>query len=207
MVTIDEEFDMVIKLVLIGDTGVGKSNLLSRYTRDEFNSESKTTIGVDFATRTIQIGKKKMKTQIWDTAGQERYRAMTNAYYRGAAGALIVFDICSLNSFDSIGRWLQEIREYGDPGVPIVLVGNKFDLKHLRQVPISTAELFAHENSLKYIETSALLNSNVESAFQFLITEIINSFSQVHKDIQECTPLTFEDRSDLSFRRKCCVIN
>ena len=204
MLSTEEEFDMVIKLVLIGDTGVGKSNLLSRYTKDEFYSESKTTIGVDFATRIIQIGKKKLKTQIWDTAGQERYRAMTNAYYRGAAGALIVFDICSLLSFNSMERWLQEIREHGDPGVPIVLVGNKFDLKHLREVPIEIATSFAQENNLKYFETSALQNSNVESAFQCLITDIIHSFTQLQSDIQDCSPLTFEDQSEFPSKRLCC---
>ena len=204
MVNSEEEFDMVLKLVLIGDTGVGKSNLLSRYTKDEFNAESKTTIGVDFATRILSIDKKRLKAQIWDTAGQERYRAMTNAYYRGAAGALIVFDICSLPSFKSMERWLQEIREHGDPGVPIVLVGNKFDLRHLRQVPSETAEIFASENKLNYIETSALQNSNVDAAFQCLINDIYFNFSKFHADVQDSTPLTFEDTPAIILKKQCC---
>ena len=204
MVNLEEEFDIVLKLVLIGDTGVGKSNLLSRYTKGEFNGESKTTIGVDFATRILNIDKKRLKAQIWDTAGQERYRAMTNAYYRGAAGALIVFDISNLHSFNSTERWLQEIREHGNPGVPIVLVGNKLDLKSLREVPFETAENFASENKLSYIETSALQNSNVDAAFQCLINGIYLDISKVHVDVQDPTPLAFEDNTGVILKRKCC---
>ena len=204
MMNSDEEFDIVLKLVLIGDTGVGKSNLLSRYTKGEFNGESKSTIGVDFATRILNIDKKRLKTQIWDTAGQERYRAMTNAYYRGAAGAMIVFDICSSISFKSMERWLQEIREHGAPGIPIVLVGNKFDMRHLRQVPSETGERFALANNLIYIETSALQNSNVDAAFQSLINDIYFNFCKVHTDMQDSTPITFEDKPGVNLKRQCC---
>jgi len=122
-------------VVLIGDSGVGKSNLLTRFTRDEFKSDSKSTIGVEFATQTIQVDKKNIKAQIWDTAGQERYRAITSAYYRGAVGALLVYDITKEQTFESVKTmWLEELRANADDNIIIMLVGNKKDLGHLRAV-------------------------------------------------------------------------
>jgi len=106
----DDEYDFLFKIVLIGDSGVGKSNLLSRFTRNEFNLESKSTIGVEFATKSITTENKTIKAQIWDTAGQERYRAITSAYYRGAVGALLVYDIAKRTSYDNVSRWLKELR-------------------------------------------------------------------------------------------------
>merc|ERR1711881_459949 len=119
--TRDDEYDYLFKVVLIGDSGVGKSNLLSRFTRNEFNLESKSTIGVEFATRSVSIEGKTIKAQIWDTAGQERYRAITSAYYRGAVGALVVYDISKLRSFNNIERWLSELRELSDSDIVVML--------------------------------------------------------------------------------------
>ena len=113
----------------------------------EFNLESKTTIGVEFATKTIETEGKIVKAQIWDTAGQERYRAITSAYYRGAVGALLVFDITKDITFQSVERWLQELRDHADQNIVIMLVGNKTDLDHLRDVKQEEAKLFAEENS------------------------------------------------------------
>ncbi|EAW08489.1 Rab family GTPase [Aspergillus clavatus NRRL 1] len=159
-------------VVLIGDSGVGKSNLLSRFTRNEFNLDSKSTIGVEFATRSIQVDSKTIKAQIWDTAGQERYRAITSAYYRGAVGALLVYDISKHQTYDNVNRWLKELRDHADSNIVIMLVGNKSDLRHLRAVPTDEAKQFASENNLSFIETSALDASNVELAFQNILTEI-----------------------------------
>lgn len=130
-------------MVLIGDSGVGKSNLLSRFTRNEFNLDSKSTIGVEFATRSIQIDNKTIKAQIWDTAGQERYRAITSAYYRGAVGALLVYDISKSLSFENVTRWLKELRDHADSNIVIMLVGNKTDQRHLRAVPTEDGKNFA----------------------------------------------------------------
>lgn len=130
-------------MVLIGDSGVGKSNLLARFTRNEFNMDSKSTIGVEFATRSIQVDGKTIKAQIWDTAGQERYRAITSAYYRGAVGALLVYDISQPKTFESVERWLKELRDHADANIVIMLVGNKCDLKHLRAVPTEDAKDFS----------------------------------------------------------------
>jgi Ras-related protein Rab-11A len=168
----DDEYDYLFKVVLIGDSGVGKSNLLSRFTRNEFNLESKSTIGVEFATRSIQVDNKTIKAQIWDTAGQERYRAITSAYYRGAVGALLVYDIAKHVTYENVNRWLKELRDHADNNIVIMLVGNKSDLRHLRAVPTEEAKQFAAENNLSFIETSALDASNVELAFQNILTEI-----------------------------------
>ncbi|KAG9497007.1 Ras- protein Rab-11B [Fusarium musae] len=172
----NDEYDVrlaplpTLLIVLIGDSGVGKSNLLSRFTRNEFNLDSKSTIGVEFATRSIQVDSKTIKAQIWDTAGQERYRAITSAYYRGAVGALLVYDISKHQTYENVTRWLKELRDHADANIVIMLVGNKSDLRHLRAVPTEEAKSFASENHLSFIETSALDASNVELAFQNILT-------------------------------------
>lgn len=165
-------YDFLFKVVLIGDSGVGKSNLLSRFTRNEFSLDSKSTIGVEFATRSISVDGKTVKAQIWDTAGQERYRAITSAYYRGAVGALLVYDIAKHSTYVNVTRWLKELRDHADTNIVIMLVGNKSDLRHLRAVPTEEASQFSAENGLSFIETSALDASNVESAFQTILTDI-----------------------------------
>lgn len=139
----DVRSPLPLTVVLIGDSGVGKSNLLSRFTRNEFNLDSKSTIGVEFATRSIQVDAKTIKAQIWDTAGQERYRAITSAYYRGAVGALLVYDISKHQTYENVTRWLKELRDHADSNIVIMLVGNKSDLRHLRAVPTEEAKQFA----------------------------------------------------------------
>ena len=128
--------EYMFKTVIIGDSGVGKSNLLSRFTKDEFTKDSKSTIGVEFATRQIEHDGKRIEAQVWDTAGQERYRAITAAYYRGAIGALLVYDITKRESFENCERWLRELRAHADPSIVAMLVGNKCDLRHMKQVDV-----------------------------------------------------------------------
>nr|XP_046169790.1 ras-related protein Rab-11A-like [Oncorhynchus gorbuscha] len=174
----EDEYDYLFKVVLIGDSGVGKSNLLSRFTRNEFNLESKSTIGVEFATRSIHVEGKTVKAQIWDTAGQERYRAITSAYYRGAVGALLVYDIAKHLTYENAERWLKELQDHADSNIVIMLVGNKSDLRHLRAVPTDEAKALAEKHGLSFLETSALDSSNVELAFQTILTAIYNIVSQ-----------------------------
>ncbi|CAJ0595216.1 unnamed protein product [Cylicocyclus nassatus] len=185
----DDEYDYLFKVVLIGDSGVGKSNLLSRFTRNEFNLESKSTIGVEFATRSIQVEGKTVKAQIWDTAGQERYRAITSAYYRGAVGALLVYDIAKHVTYENVERWLKELRDHADQNIVIMLVGNKSDLRHLRAVPTDEAKIYAEKNQLSFIETSALDSTNVEAAFTNILTEIYKSVSNKHVGSDRMVPL------------------
>ncbi|KAL8144003.1 hypothetical protein V2J09_017035 [Rumex salicifolius] len=181
----DNEYDYLFKIVLIGDSGVGKSNILSRFTRNEFCLDSKSTIGVEFATRTLQVEGKTVKAQIWDTAGQERYRAITSAYYRGAVGALLVYDITKRQTFDNLLRWLRELRDHADSNIVIMMAGNKSDLKHLRAISEDDGKALAEKEGLSFLETSALEAFNVEKAFQTVLTDIYHIVSKKALATQE----------------------
>ncbi|PPD66909.1 hypothetical protein GOBAR_DD36217 [Gossypium barbadense] len=200
----DDDYDYLFKLVLIGDSGVGKSNLLSRFTKNEFNLESKSTIGVEFATRSIRVDDKVVKAQIWDTAGQERYRAITSAYYRGAVGALLVYDVTRHITFENVERWLKELRDHTDSNIVIMLVGNKADLRHLRAVSTEEAKAFAEREKTYFMETSALESLNVENAFTEVLTQIYHVVSRKALEVGDDPTYTIdvvsrkalEDRDD-----------
>ncbi|CAM8947957.1 unnamed protein product [Rhodiola kirilowii] len=207
----DEEYDYLFKIVLIGDSGVGKSNLLSRFTRNEFCLESKSTIGVEFATRTLQVEGRTIKAQIWDTAGQERYRAITSAYYRGARGALLVYDTTKPTTFENVRRWLKELRDHADANIVIMLIGNKTDLKHLRAVATEDAQSYAEKEGLSLIETSALESTNVEKAFQTILSEIYKIMSKKSLAFGETAPSSIKEgqmidvaASDATAKKPCC---
>nr|XP_043634563.1 ras-related protein RABA6a-like [Erigeron canadensis] len=168
----EDECDYLFKTVLIGDSAVGKSNLLSRFAKDEFYLDSKPTIGVEFAYRNAKVGDKIIKAQIWDTAGQERFRAITSSYYRGALGAMLVYDITRQGTFENLKKWLHELREFGNRDMVIVLVGNKSDLDDLREVGVEDGQKLAQLENLCFMETSAKENLNVEDAFLQMITKI-----------------------------------
>ncbi|KAG2726167.1 hypothetical protein I3843_01G097600 [Carya illinoinensis] len=170
--------EYLFKIVIIGDSAVGKSNLLSRYARNEFNMHSKATIGVEFQTQVLEIDGKEVKAQIWDTAGQERFRAVTSAYYRGAVGALVVYDISRRSTFDSITRWLEELNTHSDTTVARMLVGNKCDLDNIRAVSIEEGTTLAEAEGLFFMETSALDSTNVKKAFEIVIREIYSNVSR-----------------------------
>ncbi|CAH9122843.1 unnamed protein product, partial [Cuscuta epithymum] len=168
----NQKIDYVFKVVLIGDSAVGKSQLLARFAKNNFSIDSKATIGVEFQTRTVVIDHKSVKAQIWDTAGQERYRAVTSAYYRGALGAMLVYDITKHQTFEHVARWLEELRGHADKNLVIILVGNKTDLESDRGVPTEVAKEFSEKQNLFFVETSARDSTNVETAFLNLLTEI-----------------------------------
>ncbi|CAD7674757.1 unnamed protein product [Nyctereutes procyonoides] len=165
----EEDYNFVFKVVLIGESGVGKTNLLSRFTRNEFSHDSRTTIGVEFSTRTVMLGTAAIKAQIWDTAGLERYRAITSAYYRGAVGALLVFDLTKHQTYAVVERWLKELYDHAEATIVVMLVGNKSDLHQAREVPTEEARMFAENNGLLFLETSALDSTNVELAFETVL--------------------------------------
>ncbi|KAF8404300.1 hypothetical protein HHK36_009183 [Tetracentron sinense] len=308
----DEEYDYLFKVVLIGDSGVGKSNLLSRFTRNEFCLESKSTIGVEFATRTVQylvgnpslerpvaclgirmetyrrdtqvplgsdhwklkenegislggrtegialtsiastanpfvipmslvvmdsstliglipervkgyglnisrnqygfkVEGKTVKAQIWDTAGQERYRAITSAYYRGALGALLVYDVTKPTTFENVSRWLKELRDHADSNIVIMLIGNKTDLKHLRGVSTEDAQSYAEKEGLSFIETSALEATNVEKSFQTILAEIYRIISKKSLSSEEPAQASVKEGktilvagSEADTKKPCC---
>ncbi|KAL5137510.1 Ras-related protein RABA4d [Glycine soja] len=174
----NQKIDYVFKVVLIGDSAVGKTQLLARFAKNQFSVDSKATIGVEFQTKTLIIDNKTVKAQIWDTAGQERYRAVTSAYYRGAVGAMLVYDMTKRQSFDNMAKWLEELRGHADKNIVVMLIGNKCDLGTLRAVPTEDAEEFAQRENLFFMETSALESTNVETAFLTILTEIYRLISK-----------------------------
>lgn len=167
-------YDFLFKVVLIGDSGVGKTCLLARYRRDEFTYDTKHTIGVEFGTKELQIKGRTVKAQIWDTAGQERYRAITKAYYRGAVGALLVYDITDRETFNNLKRWLSEVQGHADRDIQLMLVGNKSDMESARAVSIDEGKAFAEQHGLYFVESSALKGEAVNHAFEYVIEKIFD---------------------------------
>ncbi|PRQ54070.1 putative small monomeric GTPase [Rosa chinensis] len=158
-------YDYLFKYIIIGDTGVGKSCLLLQFTDKRFQPVHDLTIGVEFGARMVTIETRPIKLQIWDTAGQESFRSITRSYYRGAAGALLVYDITRRETFNHLASWLEDARQHANPNMTIMLVGNKCDLAHRRAVSKEEGEQFAKENGLLFLEASARTAQNVEEAF------------------------------------------
>ncbi|XP_029372556.1 ras-related protein Rab-1B-like isoform X2 [Echeneis naucrates] len=165
-------FDYLFKLLLIGDSGVGKSCLLLRFSDDTYTDSYISTIGVDFKIRTIDMDGKTVKLQIWDTAGQERFRTITSSYYRGAHGIIIVYDITEQESFNNVRQWLDEIERYACENVSRLLVGNKSDLVSKKVVDAATAQDLASSLRIPFLETSSKTSDNVEKAFLTMASEI-----------------------------------
>ncbi|CAA0833589.1 Ras-related protein RABD1 [Striga hermonthica] len=166
------EYDYLFKLLLIGDSSVGKSCLLLRFSDDAYVDSYISTIGVDFKIRTVESDGKTIKLQIWDTAGQERFRTITSSYYRGAHGIIIVYDVTEMESFNNVKQWLNEIDRYASDNVCKLLVGNKCDLADSKVVDTQTAKAFADELGIPFLETSAKDSINVEQAFLTMTGEI-----------------------------------
>ncbi|XP_029963975.1 ras-related protein ORAB-1-like [Salarias fasciatus] len=166
------EYDYLFKLLLIGDSGVGKSCLLLRFADDSYTDSYISTIGVDFKIRTVDMDGKTVKLQIWDTAGQERFRTITSSYYRGAHGIIIVYDVTEQESFDSVKRWLEEIERYACENVSRLLVGNKADLVGRKTVAAAAAQDLASSLNIPFMETSAKSSQNVERCFLAMASEI-----------------------------------
>lgn len=168
----DDNYDYLIKLLLIGDSGVGKSCLLLRFSEDSFTPTFISTIGIDFKIRTVEIDGKRIKLQIWDTAGQERFRTITTAYYRGAMGILLVYDVTDERSFLSIRNWIANIDQFASEGVNRILIGNKCDMTTRRVIEYSAGKMLADEYGIRFLETSAKNSTNVDEAFISLARDI-----------------------------------
>lgn len=168
--SIKGDYDVLVKLLLVGDSGVGKSAILSRYADDKFTESYISTIGVDFKIRTTEFAQKIVKLQIWDTAGQERFRTITASYYRGSHGVVVAFDVSDADTFKNVPMWIKEIRHYAPEGIPIVVVGNKTDLKRI--VMEQDARDFATRLGFKYVEVSAKEGKNVHAVFETLLEKI-----------------------------------
>jgi len=173
-------YDYLIKLLLIGDSGVGKSCLLLRFSDDSFTPSFITTIGIDFKIRTIELDGKRIKLQIWDTAGQERFRTITTAYYRGAMGILLVYDVTDERSFNNIRNWFSNIEQHASEGVNKILIGNKCDWVEKKTISKEQGQALADEFGIRFLETSAKANINVEEAFFTLARDIKKRLIDTH---------------------------
>ncbi|KAG9264990.1 ras-related protein Rab-4B [Astyanax mexicanus] len=177
-----ETYDFLFKFLVIGSAGTGKSCLLHQFIENKFKQDSNHTIGVEFGSRVVNVGGKTVKLQIWDTAGQERFRSVTRSYYRGAAGALLVYDITSRETYNALTNWLTDARTLASPNIVIILCGNKKDLDADREVTFLEASRFAQENELMFLETSALTGENVEEAFLKCARTILNKIESGELD-------------------------
>ena len=169
----ETNFNYLLKYIIIGDSAVGKSNILTRYVYEKFNEEFQSTIGVEFASKNAIVNNKIYRIQIWDTAGQESFRSITRAYYKNSVCAFIVYDITSRTSFENVKSWLDDIQKQCPKTTFLVLVGNKIDLENERQIMYEEGDSFAKENNMLYIETSAKTGQNIETLF-LKSAEIIN---------------------------------
>lgn len=190
----DANYDFLFKLIVVGDSNVGKSSMLMRYADGTFSESCINTIGVDFKIKTIDIDTKKIKLQVWDTAGQERFRNIVSSYYRGSSAVFVVYDVTDRESFDHIISWMREVEKYGSLKSVIHIVGNKTDLK--RKVSYDEAKSYADSLGVKYIEVSAKTSSNIDKAFNDCAKDLLDKFGSTigreseAKKIGESTPLT-----------------
>ena len=196
----DQEYDYLFKLLLIGNSSVGKSSLLFRFVENVWDDSFVPTIGVDFVSnllsvilifiykqklKTLEVNGKKVKLQIWDTAGQERFKNITASYYRGGNGVLVVYDITERESFDNLNSWLIEIEKNANKNVYKLLIGNKCDLEDKRKVSYQEGKDFAESNGMKFMETSAKTASKVQEAFELLTNEIIKASISKEKGLEK----------------------
>lgn len=194
-----KNYDLLFKLLLIGDSGVGKTCILFRFSDDAFNSTFISTIGIDFKIKTIELRGKKIKLQIWDTAGQERFHTITVSYYRGAMGIMLVYDITNAKSFDNIAKWLRNIQEHANDDVERMILGNKCDMDDKRVISKERGETIARENGVRFLETSAKANINIEQAFLELSESILDKTPGIMEPKQ---PLKLKETET---ERKCCT--
>eukprot|EP01111_Echinosteliopsis_oligospora_P019422 TRINITY_DN9404_c0_g1_i1.p1 TRINITY_DN9404_c0_g1~~TRINITY_DN9404_c0_g1_i1.p1 ORF type:complete len:207 (-),score=38.99 TRINITY_DN9404_c0_g1_i1:106-726(-) len=204
---VNPEYDYLFKLLLIGDSGVGKSCLLLRFADDTYTDSYISTIGVDFKIKTITLDNKVIKLQIWDTAGQERFRTITSSYYRGAHGIIVVYDVTEEATFNNVKQWMQEIQRYACESVCRLLVGNKSDLVDKRMVDASTAKEYADSQNIPFLEASAKSSANVEQSFMTMAAEIKTqqSGNSISVPAGQAQPVKISAGVQIKKKKKCII--
>ena len=173
-----DNYEKKFKIIVVGNTNVGKTNIMSKYLKNQFNPELKNTIGVEFGSKTFNIEGYSIKAEIWDTAGQERYKAITRAYYKGANGAFIVYDITDNDSFDSLDNWVSEVSSIANKKIIIIIIGNKSDLEDKRKITKEQGRLKACSLQAAFLETSALSGDNIDKAFEIMMNEMYKKYNE-----------------------------
>jgi small GTP-binding protein len=211
MADLDIEYDYLYKLILVGDSYVGKTNILSKYIKNEFNQNTKSTVGVEFGTKILKIEDKIIKAQIWDTAGQERYKSITSTYYKGAKGAFIVYDITNRLSFESVDKWIQDLNLNSDKNITLLLIGNKIDLEDKRDVSKEEGEEKAKSFGLAFLETSALTGENIDKVFDHMLKEVYNKITIEKKNSGEIDYINIGNNIEINDQPEkastCCLNN
>ena len=204
----DVREDYKLKVVIVGDSGVGKSNLIKRFTTNEFLANSKATVGVEFLSKSYKINDKIFKIEMWDTAGQERYKSITSAYYKGAKGALVVYDTTSAQSFENVDKWYNEIKEKTGKDIKLILIGNKIDLAEQKVVNTDEALAKAKTWGIPLMETSAKSAVNVKEAFHDLLKEM---YLEMNKNMQNVENKNLENNNGVQLdvnekkeKKRCC---
>jgi len=206
-----KDYNYLFKVLILGDSFVGKTNMLKRFLNDEFDMNTKETVGVEFGSKNFILGEKEdiVKAQIWDTAGQERYRSVTKAYYKGAKGALLVYDITRKATFENIDNWLIDLRTNADKDILILLIGNKSDLIDTREISEEEARTKAEQYNIAFLETSAKTGDNINKAFSQLIEEVYKaniSLLQSNVEIEENNGdgINLVEKKDQTKKNGCC---
>ena len=204
---VEEEYDFIFKVLLLGNSDVGKSSLLLRYVDSVWNDAFVPTIGVDFKVKTLTINEKKVKMQIWDTAGQERFRTVVATYFRGAHGILLLYDVTNKDSFKNLESWLIEIEKNAKEKVLKILIGNKCDLTDDREITTEEGKAFALRNGMEFMETSAKMNTNVTEAFETLgklMIEFNSKGNQAAQKNNDNKNLKAGSGKNLKTKKGCC---
>ena len=200
-------YDHMFRFIIVGDMAVGKSCLLLQFTDHKFRHQHELTIGVEFGGKTIEVKNKNVKIQIWDTAGQEAFQAITRTYYKGAIGALLVYDITRKDSFEHITKWLNEVKSNGSKDIFCILIGNKKDLEDQRQVKFEEGKKLAEENNLLFLETSAKTAENVQEAFTISAEKILEQIQKTGIDPtapSKNVKITIDEQEEEEQGKKCC---
>lgn len=198
-----EKYHQLMKLIVVGDSGTGKSSLLHRFVEDAFSEDQTQTIGVEFGAKVVHLLGKRIKLQIWDTAGQERYKSVTRSYYRGAVGCLIVYDITCRSSYEHVSQWLTDVRQLAGNDVVIMLIGNKSDFANSekRSVQHNEASLYAQEHGLMHFETSAATGELVSDAFLKVAKTALSRTTVEEEESKEEAPVVLTGTEGKSHTR------